>query len=239
MGLCYSPDHYIAGISQFSYHSSMTNIIHVLLADDHAVVRAGIRQFLELAENITVVAEADEGETTKMLLKQYQPDVAVLDIQMPNGTGIEISRWIRQNYPEMGILILTSFDDDPYVAAALQAGANGFLLKTANPTEIVQAVQAVNAGKSHLDPSLTAKLFSRLSNPPDPSPVPQLSDREIEVLQLTSRGFTNKAIGVQLNISDRTVQGHLARIYAKLEVNSRTEAVMKAVSLGLISHVQP
>ncbi len=215
----------------------MTNQVRVLLADDHAVVRAGIRQFLELAEHIAVVAEAADGETAKRLIQQRQPDVAALDIQMPNATGIEVCRWIRQNYPDMGVLILTSYDDDPYVTAAMQAGANGFLLKTASPAEIVQAVQAVNAGKPYLDPSLTAKMYSRLRQDAGTIP-PKLSNREIEVLQLTSQGFTNKAIGVQLNISDRTVQGHLARIYAKLEVNSRTEAATKALALGLIRHVQ-
>ena len=212
----------------------MTQLIRVLLADDHAVVRAGIRQFLEYNAGIEVIAEADDGAMAKMLIEQYQPDVAVLDIQMPQASGIEVTRWIRQNYPNMGVLVLTSFDDDPYVMAVLQAGANGYVLKTASPTEIVQAVEEVNAGKSVLDPTVTAKLMTQLHQQPAPAILPNLSEREIEVLQLTSKGHTNKAIGVQLGISNRTVQGHLARIYRKLEVNSRTEAVMKAVSLGII-----
>src|SRR5512139_885764 len=106
--------------------------IRVLLADDHAIVRAGIRQFLERAGDIQVVAEADDGEMAKEMIQQKQPDVAVLDIQMPKATGIEVTRWVRANLPGMGVLVLTAFDDDPYVLAVLQAGANGYVLKTAS-----------------------------------------------------------------------------------------------------------
>jgi DNA-binding NarL/FixJ family response regulator len=105
--------------------------IRVLLADDHAVVRAGIRQFLEHGGDIQVVAEADDGEMAKMLIQRHQPDVAVLDIQMPGATGIEVARWVRATLPSVGVLVLTAYDDDPYVMAVLQAGANGYMLKTA------------------------------------------------------------------------------------------------------------
>jgi DNA-binding NarL/FixJ family response regulator len=206
--------------------------IRVVLADDHAVVRAGIRQFLEHAEDIVVIGEADNGEAVKTLIEQNPPDVAVLDIQMPKASGIEITRWIRAHHREIGVLILTAFDDDPYVLAVLQAGANGYVLKTASPLDIIQAVRDVNAGKSALDPQITEKVMTQITGHRNTPPVDKLTDRELEVLTLVGQGYTNKAIGVQLGISDRTVQGHLARIFTKLNASSRTEAVMRAVSLG-------
>jgi DNA-binding NarL/FixJ family response regulator len=212
-----------------------TDPIRVLLADDHAIVRAGIRQFLERAGNIQVIAEADDGEMAQNLIHQNQPDIAVLDIQMPKASGIEVTRWVRANYPNVGVLILTAYDDDPYVLAVLQAGANGYVLKTASPADLIQAVRDVYSGKSVLDPSITQKLLAQLSHPKDAFQVEQLTDREMEVLALAGKGFTNKAIGIQLGISDRTVQGHLAHIFNKLQASSRTEAVMRAVSLGWIS----
>ena len=206
-------------------------IIRVLLADDHAVVRAGIRQFLEQAEDIDVIAEADDGETAKHLIEQHQPDVAVLDIQMPEASGIDVTRWVRAHHSEIGVLVLTAYDDDPYVMAVLQAGANGYVLKTASPREIIRAVRDVNAGNSALDASIVQKMMAQVSTEKQSFPVEKLTNREMEVLALVAKGYTNKAIGVQLSISDRTVQGHLAHIFNKLQASSRTEAVMRAVSL--------
>ncbi len=206
--------------------------IRVLLADDHAVVRAGIRQFLEQAEDIQVIAEADDGEMAKKLIAEHQPDVAVLDIQMPKATGIEVTRWVRANQREVGVLILTAYDDAPYVMAVLQAGANGYVLKTAAPREIIRAVRDVYAGNSALDANILSKMMTQISKDKETSPVEKLTKREMEVLKLVGKGYTNKAIGVQLGISDRTVQGHLAHIFNKLQSSSRTEAVMRAVSLG-------
>jgi len=210
--------------------------IRVILADDHVVVRAGIRQILEHAGDIEVVAEADNGEAAQDLVREYHPDVAVLDIQMPKATGIEATRWIRANSKDVGVLILTAYNDDPYIMAVLQAGANGYVLKTASPDELIQAVRDVHEGKSVLDASVTQKLMAHMFSGSKTGSVEQLTDRELEVLSLVAKGFTNKAIGVQLGISDRTVQGHLAHIFNKLQANSRTEAVMRAVSLGWISH---
>jgi len=207
-------------------------IIRVLLADDHAVVRAGIRQFLEKADDIQIVAEAEDGLAAQSLIEQYQPDVAVLDIQMPKASGIEVTRWIRSHYRQVGVLILSAYEDDPYVMAVLQAGANGYVLKTASPKDIIQAVRDVHNGKSALDPVITQKVLDQVVRQSNAPLVEQLTERELEVLTLVGRGHTNKAIGVQLSISDRTVQGHLARIFAKLQAASRTEAVMRAVSLG-------
>lgn len=211
------------------------NKIRTLIADDHIIVRAGIRQFLNSAPDIEVVAEAEDGEQAKALIQAEHPDVAVLDIQMPKATGIEVTRWAKANAWDVGILILTAYNDDPYVMAVLQAGANGFVLKTADPDEIVRAVRDVHAGKSVLDPAVTGALMAQMFSKQEAQPVKDLTDREMEVLQLAARGYTNKAIGVQLGISDRTVQGHLAHIFDKLQAGSRTEAVMRAVSLGWIS----
>ncbi len=212
-----------------------TRPIRVLLADDHVIVRAGIRQLLEHSGNIQIVAEAGDGETAESLIRQHRPDVAVLDIQMPKGSGIDVTRWVRAHVPAVGVLILTAYNEDPYILAVLQAGANGYVLKTASPQELIQAVYDVNDGKSVLDPSVTQKLMSHLSDSSKSAAVEQLTDREMDVLTLVAKGFTNKAIGVQLGISDRTVQGHLAHIFDKLQVGSRTEAVMRAISFGWIS----
>jgi len=212
------------------------NRIRVLLADDHNIVRAGVRQLLESADDLQVVAEAQDGEQAQTLIEKHKPDVAVLDIQMPKASGIEVTRWVRSHIPEVGVLILTAYDDDPYVMAVLQAGANGYVLKTGQADELIQAVRDVHEGKSALDPNITRKLMSNILKGPEKKIVDPLTDREMDVLRLAAKGFTNKAIGVQLSISDRTVQGHLAHIFAKLQSGSRTEAVMRAVSLGLISH---
>jgi DNA-binding NarL/FixJ family response regulator len=206
--------------------------IRVVLADDHAVVRAGIRQFLEQDEDIQVVAEANDGEMAKTLIAEHQPDVAVLDIQMPKATGIEVTQWVRDNQLEVGLLILTAYDDAPYVMAVLEAGANGYVLKTAAPREIIRAVRDVHVGNSALDASILNKMMTQISKVKDTPLIEELTKREMEVLALVGRGYINKAIGVQLGISDRTVQGHLAHIFSKLQASSRTEAVMRAVSLG-------
>lgn len=210
-------------------------IIRVLLADDHVIVRAGIRQFLEQTSDIQVVAEASNGKEACELIEQIKPDVAVLDIQMPLMSGIEVTRWIRSNHLSIGILVLTAYDEEPYVQAVLQAGSNGYVLKTAEPQEIIEGVRDVFHGKSVLDVTLAQKLIAKLSGKTETQLIEPLTDRELQILTLTAKGFTNKAIGKQLGISDRTVQNHLANIFQKLNAESRTEAVMRAVSMGLIS----
>ncbi len=209
--------------------------IRILLADDHHIVRTGIRQLLESAKDLEVIAEAGDGVEAQSLIQQYKPDVAVLDIQMPKASGIEVTRWVRAHCPEVGVLILTAYDDDPYVMAVLQAGASGFILKTGQADELIKAVRDVYEGKSALNPNITHKVMSNIFKGVNKKVVEPLTDRELDVLRLAAKGYTNKAIGVQLSISDRTVQGHLAHIFAKLQASSRTEAVMRAVALGWIS----
>ena len=209
--------------------------IRVIIADDHKIVRAGIRGILEQAGDIEVIAEAEDGEEAKLLIKKHLPDVAVLDIQMPKASGIEVTRWVRANLRGIGLLTLTAYDDTPYVMGVLQAGANGYVLKTASPEDLIQAVRDVYGGKSAMDAAITQKVMAHLFDQQALPTYQELTEREKDVLQLTAKGYTNKAIATQLNISDRTVQGHLAHIFNKLQANSRTEAVMRAVSLGWVS----
>jgi DNA-binding NarL/FixJ family response regulator len=197
-------------------------------------VREGIRQFLERAKDIVVVAEADDGEAAMSLIRAHQPDVAVLDIQMPKATGIEVTHWVRANMRETGVLVLTAYDDDPYIIAVLQAGANGYVLKTASPLEIIQAVRDVHEGKSAINQAIAQRLIAFVIQQKNETPIEKLSDREMEVLFSLAKGLTNRAIAAQLGISDRTVQGHIAHIFDKMCVSNRTEAVMRAISLGWV-----
>ncbi len=205
--------------------------IRVLLADDHAVVRKGIRDFLQEDESIRVVAEASDGQEAIALYAREQPDVALFDIQMPRTNGLDATRAVKKDYAGARILILTAYEDEPYILAALQAGANGYLLKTATSDEIIQAVHAVAAGETALSPAIAKKLVLRAANRGGGSEdlTEPLSDRELEVLRLAGRGLGNKQIATTLSISDRTVQGHLANVYSKLHVSTRTEAVLYAV----------
>lgn len=215
----------------------MDSAIRVVLADDHAVVRKGIREFLEEEGEITVVAEATNGLEAVRLVGELQPAVAVLDIQMPAMTGIEATRQIKDRWPGVRVLILTAYDDDPYVFALLRAGADGYILKNADSDELIRAVKATAAGGKVLDPAVAAKVVAQITTGKPATAheqVEPLSERELEILRLAGEGMTNKAIGVALSISDRTVQGHLANIYGKLGVGSRTEAVTRALKLGWI-----
>jgi len=227
--------------------------IRVVLADDHAVVRKGIREFLEEEGDIVVVAEAADGAQAVSLVVEHRPDVAVLDIQMPGMGGIEATRQIKAQCSAVRVLILTAYDDDPYIFALLHAGANGYILKTADSAELVRALRAVYRGESALDSAVTHKVVQQLTSGRPSAPPPSgvlgqpaaqpgsggawaeaLTEREVDVLRLAAKGLTNKAIGHTLGISDRTVQGHLANIYGKLGVNSRTEAVTQALKQGWI-----
>jgi DNA-binding NarL/FixJ family response regulator len=205
------------------------------LADDHAVVRKGIREFLEEDAEIVVVAEVSNGVDAVRLVVEQRPTVAVLDIQMPGMNGIEATRQIKTLHPETRVLILTAYEEDPYVFALLRAGADGYVLKNSDADELVRAVKAVAGGGKVLAPEVAAKVVAQMTSGKPAAAAEQvepLSERELEVLRLAARGLTNKAIAAQLKVSDRTVQGHLASIYGKLAVASRTEAVTKALKVG-------
>ena len=219
-----------------------TGRIKLLLADDHAVVRAGTRQLLERQPDFEIVGEAIDGDEAVRLTAELNPDVVVMDVRMPKVSGVEATRRIKANNAEVKVLVLTAHDDDEYVFALLQAGANGYLLKTAEIDELVKAIRTVASGQSALAPAVVGKMVAQFTGGKslgDVLPHPQeqysgLTDRELEILRLVGQGFSNKQIGKELFISDRTVQAHLSNIFAKLGVNTRTEAVMYAVRNGWI-----
>ncbi len=213
--------------------------IRVVIADDHPALRKGVRLFLEQAGDIQVIGEAAEGEEALALIERLQPDVAVLDIQMPRLNGIEVTRQVHANRWPVGILILSAYDDAATLAAVIKSDANGYVLKTSSSDEIIAAVRDVYQGKSVLDGSLAQKTAAQPANARLPQANSLLTDRELEILTQVARGSTNKYIGIAFNISDRTVQGHIAHIFDKLQANSRTEAVMRAISLGLINPPDP
>ena len=199
----------------------------VLLADDHKIVRQATRLYLESA-GLTVVGEAGDGAEAVELARSLRPDVVILDIHMPILTGIEAARRIRHDDPEVRILALTAYNEPAYVHALLDAGADGFILKTAELAELLRAIHEVAGGGKAFDAG-TLRAASQAET------LETLSDRELEVLRLASRGMTNKEIGRDLFISDRTVQGHLRNIFEKLGVASRTEAVTLALQRGWIA----
>jgi DNA-binding NarL/FixJ family response regulator len=207
--------------------------IRVVVADDHKVVRAGIRELLSDEPDITVVGKARDGREAVELALAERPDVVVMDINMPELSGVEATRQIRAAAPSVRVLVLTAYQDDPYIYGLLDAGATSYILKTAESGEIIRAVRATAAGQSAIDPAVAPRLIARLTHPA--LQTDSLTERELEVLRLVARGQTNKQIGVALQISDRTVQNHLANVYAKLGVASRTEAVTVGLQRGLIA----
>ena len=213
--------------------------IRVVLADDHAVVRKGIREFLEEADDIAVIAEAGDGAEAFAAIQTLRPDVAVLDIQMPRLSGIQVVEQVKKEKLNTRTLLLTAFDYDPYVFAALQAGADGYVLKTARSHELVSYVRIVHAGGAAMDPAVTRKVVEHMTSG---SPyargegmIESPSEREMDVLRLVVRGLSNREIALQLHISHRTVQGHLANLFGKLGVSSRTEVALIAIKMGWIA----
>ena len=207
--------------------------IRVIVADDHSVVRKGVRELLDDEPDIEVIGEATDGQQAVDLAVALRPDVVVMDVAMPELTGVEATKRIRSAAPGVRILALSAFDDAPYVFGLLDAGATGYVLKTADSREIVRAVRATAAGQAALDPAVATRVVARALQPPSAT-TDALTERELEIVRFAARGLTNKQIAVALHISDRTVQNHLANIYAKLEVASRTEAVTVALQRGLI-----
>jgi len=202
--------------------------IRVLVVDDHPLFRAGIRERIEVVDGpIVVIGEAEDGLRAYDLVGSLRPDVVLIDISMPGMNGIEATRMIHAEFPDVGIIILSVHDDDQYVHAALDAGANGYLLKTIEAAELRGFIVGVAQGEPALSPSIARKVLTLLSG--TPSDTNKLSDRELQVLELAARGAANKVIAKELSMSTRTVEAHMRNIFEKLGVSSRTEAVTQAV----------
>ena len=213
--------------------------IKVLIADDHAVVREGTRRILEQEPDMQVVGEAGDGEEAVNLATNLKPDVAIIDIAMPKLDGIEATKRIKAAWPSINVLILSAYDDDQFIFSLLEAGAAGYLLKSIRSRELIDAIRAVYSGESVLHPSIARKVLNRfVSNSGKPDGQEQsgvLSDREMEVLKLAAKGLSNQDIAEKLCLSIRTVQGHLGHIFNKLQVGSRTEAVVRALKEGWVT----
>ena len=217
-------------------NTSIAQKVGILLVDDHPIVRKGTRELLEGEADFNVLGEAADGLEAIALSAKLNPNVILMDVSMPGMNGIEATKRIKAAQSSVGVLVLTSYDDDAYVFALLEAGAAGYLLKNARDEEIISAVRAVAAGESVLHPSVAKKVLGRFalqSQPPAPREE-ELSPRELEVLNIAATGSTNKEIARDLDISPRTVQVHLANIFSKLGVGSRTEAVLYGIRRGWI-----
>ena len=212
----------------------MAEPIRVLLVDDHAVVREGLRAFLELQDGIEVVGEAADGEEAIAAALRLGPDVVLMDLVMPRLDGVAAMRILRERSPGARVIVLTSFVDDDRLLAALRSGAAGYLLKNAQPQELARAVRAAHAGEALLDPVVAARLVETLSARGDEQPLDRLTPREREVLQLIGRGFPNKQIARELDLSEKTVKTHVGHVLAKLGVTDRTQAAVVAVRAGLV-----
>ena len=216
--------------------SRVAKPIRVILAEDHALVREGTRRILEGTNNIRVVAEAADGREAVAAVDRHEPDVAIIDIGMPTMGGIEATRRIKDDHPGVGVLILTMHDDDQFIFAVLEAGAAGYLLKDVGGHQLIQAVEAVDAGESVLHPAITHRVLARLASGEEVHEALDVEDpltgREHEVLRMAARGMANKQIGTALDVSVRTVQAHLSRVFRKLGVGSRTEAILHGLRQG-------
>jgi NarL family two-component system response regulator LiaR len=212
----------------------MPDSISVLLVDDHAVVREGLRSFLELQDGIEVVAEAADGEAAVRAAEAWKPDVVLMDLVMPRLDGVGAMRELGRRLPSARVIVLTSFPDDDRLLPAIQAGAAGYLLKNADPQEVVRAVRAAHAGEALLDPAVAARLVAAIAQRPGPEPAERLTPREREVLALIARGMPNKLIARELEISEKTVKTHVGHVLAKLGVTDRTQAALQAVREGLV-----
>jgi DNA-binding NarL/FixJ family response regulator len=211
------------------------NVIRVVLADDHPVVRGGLRALLESLPAYEVVGEAVDGDAAVREAQLTRPDVVLMDVQMPGVDGLEATRRIRAATPDVAVLVLTMFDDDDTVFAAMKAGAQGYLLKGAEQDEIDRAIRAVVAGEAIFGPGVAARVLRHFADPPaaDDVPFPQLTDREREVLDLVAGGHRNAAIAEELFLSPKTVANHISSIFAKLAVADRSAAIVRARDEGL------
>jgi DNA-binding NarL/FixJ family response regulator len=209
--------------------------IHVLIADDHTLFRAGLHALLNLFPDIQVVGEASTGEETINQAEALQPDIILMDIQMPGLNGIEATRRIVHTSPNIGVIVVTMFEDDDSVFSAMRAGARGYILKEAGEEEVLRAIRAVARGEAIFGPAVARRLVHFFSNShQDSDPVfPELTEREREILDLIARGETNPEIAQHLVLSPHTVRNHISNIFSKLQVADRAEAIIRARDAGM------
>ena len=212
----------------------MSEPIRVLVVDDHAVVRQGLRGLLELQDGIEVAGEAADGDQGVDAATRLRPDVILMDLVMPALDGVAAMRLLRERLPETRVIVLTSFLDDDKLLPALRAGAAGYLLKNAEPQEVVRAVRAAHAGQTVIDPVVAARLVETLAADDRGDPIDLLTPREREVLVLIGRGYANKRIALELGLAEKTVKAHVGHVLAKLGVSDRTQAAIAAVRAGLV-----
>lgn len=212
----------------------MAEAISVLVVDDHAVVREGLRTFLGLQDGIEVVGEAADGHEAIREAGRLEPDVILMDLVMPDLDGVGAMRELRRTLPESRVIVLTSFAEDDRLLPAIQAGAAGYLLKNVQPQELARAVRAAYAGEALIDPAVAARLVDAIAQPRGEPPAERLTAREQEVLALIARGMSNKLIARELALSEKTVKNHVGHLLAKLGVSDRTQAALHAVRSGLV-----
>ncbi len=209
----------------------MPDSIRVLIVDDHAVVREGLRTFLELQDGLEVVGEAGDGEEALPLAEQLKPDVVLMDLVMPKLDGVGAMQELRGRVPGARVIVLTSFLEDDRLLPAIRAGAAGYLLKNVQPQELARAVRLADEGETLIDPAVAARLVSAVADGQADEPEP-LTPREQEVLELIGRGYSNKRIALELGVAEKTVKTHVSHVLAKLGVSDRTQAALYAARLG-------
>ena len=202
--------------------------VRVFLLDDHEVVRRGLRELLESEDDIMVVGDADTAALALDRIPPTAPDVAVLDVRLPDGDGVEVCREIRSRHPEIACLMLTSYADDEALFAAIMAGAAGFILKQVRGNDLVDAIRRVARGESLLDPALTAKVMERLRHEPEDDELAGLTPQERRILDLIADGLTNRQIGERMFLAEKTVKNYVSNVLAKLGMHRRTEAAVFA-----------
>ncbi|MBD2214469.1 response regulator transcription factor [Calothrix sp. FACHB-156] len=207
---------------------SQSTTIRVLIVDDHAIVRQGLATIINRDPEMTVIAQAEDGEAAIACFGEHQPDVTLMDLRMPQMGGVAAITAICAKFKPAQIIVLTTYDGDEDIYRGLQAGAKGYLLKDAKPSELLNAIRMVNRGQQYIPPEVGAKLVQRMSNP-------ELSERELEVLGLMAQGMSNSDIATALTIGESTVKSHVNRILSKLGVSDRTQAVIIAVKRGIVS----
>jgi DNA-binding NarL/FixJ family response regulator len=208
--------------------------IRVLIADDHEVVREGLRSFLELQDGIEIAGEAGDGEAAVAAVEELAPDVVLMDLVMPGLDGVGAMQELRRRELRARVIVLTSFSDDDRLLPAIRAGAAGYLLKNVAPAELARAVRAAHAGEALLDPSVAARLVEEVSTSPTERRGEDLTAREREILALIARGYANKRIAFELGVSEKTVKNHVSHVLSKLGVADRTAAAVYAVRSGLV-----